>query len=99
MECETCGRELKTWKDGFQHEHGYEEWEESDPCPMGCDQNEEEDFAGPKEYFLFRANVARTLMANATVDVNVIKTLESLDEWVEMWWDEVGKEQYLEENT
>ena len=98
MNCEICDRELNSWTEETPDEFGVQRWESSDPCKMGCDQNEEEDFAGSKEYFLFRANVARTLIANSSVEVNVVKTLASLDEWMSQWWNEAGREAFLDEN-
>ena len=99
MECETCNRELRSWKDGFQHEFGYEEWEESDPCPMGCECHEEMALEETEGYYAFRVHVAKTLMNNASEDIRINKTLESLDDHIQIWWDEYGREAFLDENN
>ena len=98
-DCEYCGRELRSWKDGFQHEYGYEEWEESDPCPNGCESHEEMKLEETEGYYAFRVFVAKTLMNNATEDIKINGTLESLDDHIAMWWSEVGKETFCKENT
>ena len=97
MNCEICDRELRSWKNGFQHEHGYEEWKESDPCPMGCECHEEMALEETEGYYAFRVHVAKTLMNNATEDIRITKTLESLDEWISQWWNEAGREAFVEE--
>ena len=98
MNCEYCGKELRTWKDGFQHEFGYEEWEESDPCPLGCDSHDEMALEETEGYYAFRVHVAKTLMDNAVEDIKITRTLESLDDYIQMWWSDVGREAFNGEN-
>jgi len=98
MECEYCNRELRSWTEETPDEFGVQRWESSDPCKMGCHQNKEVDFASGSEYYAFRMSVAKTLTNNATEDIKITKTLESLDEWVEMWWNEAGRDAFVGEN-
>jgi hypothetical protein len=99
VNCEHCDRELNSWKDGFQHEFGYEEWEESDPCENGCDVLSEIDFSESIEYFRFRDSVIKLINSSTKKSLELKGTIDSLDDHIAQWWDEVGKEQFYKENT
>jgi len=99
MNCETCGRELRSWVVETPDEFGVQRWEASDPCKLGCEAHAEMALEETEGYYAFRVHVAKTLMNNATEDIKITKTLEALDEWVEMWWNEVGRDAFLMENT
>jgi hypothetical protein len=99
MNCEHCNRELRSWKNGFHLDHGYGEWEEADPCPRGCEAHEEMALDETEGYYAFRVFVAKTLMNNASEDIKITKTLESLGDHIQEWWSEFGREAFLEENS
>ena len=98
MNCEICNRELNSWTEETPDEFGVQRWEESDPCPLGCEAHEEMSIEETEGYYAFRVHVAKTLMNNATEDIRITKTLESLDEWVSQWWNEEGQFVFVEEN-
>lgn len=98
MNCEICNRELNSWVEETPDEFGTQKWESSDPCPMGCESHEEMNLEETEGYYAFRVHVAKTLMNNATEDIKITKTLESLDDHIQVWWDEYGRDAFVEEN-
>jgi hypothetical protein len=98
MNCEYCNRELNSWTEETPDEFGVQRWEEADPCPMGCERHEEMALDETEGYYAFRVFVAKTLMDNATEDIKITKTLESLDDHIQIWWGEFGREAFVGEN-
>ena len=97
-DCEYCGRELRSWVEETPDEFGVQTWESSDPCPMGCECHEEMALEETEGYYAFRVHVAKTLMNNASEDIKITKTLESLDDHIQIWWNEAGREAFVGEN-
>ena len=67
-------------------------------CEFGCDAHDEMNLEETEGYYAFRIFVAKTLIENAKEDIKITKTLESLDDHIQMWWDEVGREAFNGEN-
>ena len=96
--CEYCNKELHSWVEETPDEFGTQRWEESDPCPLGCDSHDEMNLEETEGYYAFRVHVAKTLMDNAQEDIKITRTLESLDNYIQEWWSEYGREAFEKEN-
>ena len=94
MNCENCDRPLRPsdyWiEEKFQDFH---------PCENGCDVLSETDFSDSIEYFRFRDSVIKLINSSTKKDLNLKGTIDSLDDHIAQWWDEIGKETYYKENT
>ena len=94
MNCENCDRPLKPSEYWIE-----EKFQDFHPCENGCDVLSEIDFSESIEYFRFRESVIKRISSSTKKDLDLKGTIDSLDDHIAQWWDEVGKEQFYKENT
>lgn len=94
MNCKHCDQPLTPSEYWIE-----EDFQDYYQCKNGCDVLSETDFTDMIEYSRFREGVIKLINTSTKKDLDLKGTIDSLDDHIAQWWDEVGKEIYYKENT
>ena len=76
-----------------------EDFQDFHQCENGCGVLSETYFTDMLEYFRFREGVIKLINSSTKKSLDLEGTIDSLDDHIAMWWDEIGKEQFYKDNA